>query len=229
MGNYYADKLNADKMMRVYDTQIPRIVQYLSAEIDYIKGFLDRTKTVMEFGAGYGRILKELAPHAKAVAGFDISAASVAAGQDYLKDHPNATLFQADVHRLEHEAVYDIVLCVQNALSAMKGAAAQTVEKAVSMLSPGGTALFSTYSPSFWAYRLAWFQEQADKGLLGPLDFEKSIHGQIVCQDGFTATTHSREELEGFALKLGYPYAITEVDRSSLFLAITKGKAKEHP
>lgn len=226
MKNYYAEKLNAVSMVQVYETNIPRIRQYLSAEIEYIIQNLNSSDSVLEFGAGFGRILKELAPHAAAVAGFDISQESVALGQQYLKGLSNVKLVQADIHQFETDQRYDVVLCVQNGLSAMKGDPAHTVEKAVSLVKTGGKALFSSYSPKFWAYRLAWFQEQADKGLLGQLDFEKSIHGEIVCQDGFTATTHTEEDFLHFASALPYPYEIQEVDRSSVFLVIHKNDTK---
>lgn len=222
MNNYYAEKLNAAKMVQVYETDIPRIRQYFSAEIDYMIQNLNRSDSVLEFGAGYGRILKEIAPHALSVEGFDLSEESVALGQEYLKGIHNATLYQADAHQFDTEKRYDVVLCVQNGLSAMKGDAAQTVEKIVSLVKPGGKAVFSSYSPNFWAYRLAWFQEQADKGLLGELDFEKSIHGQIVCKDGFTATTHTKEDFIRFASVFKHPYQIKEIDRSSMFLIIKK-------
>ena len=56
---------------------------------------------------------------------------------------------------------------------------------------PGGRALFSSYSPKFWEHRLSWFREQADKGLLGAIDEEKTRDGLIVCRDGFVARTHA--------------------------------------
>ena len=37
MNNYYADKLNAQSLFQVYDTAIPRIKQYLDAEIDFVR------------------------------------------------------------------------------------------------------------------------------------------------------------------------------------------------
>lgn len=222
MSNYYAEALNANKLLKVYDTNIPRIEQYLSAEISHIIDYLKPTDSVLEFGAGYGRILKELAPYAAEVEGFDFSQDSVDLGRSYLKGLPNVRIFQADAHAFESEKQYDVVLCAQNALSAMKGDPAKTVERVVSLVKPGGKAIFSSYSTNFWAYRLAWFQEQADKGLLGELDFEKSIHNEIVCKDGFTATTHTEADFERFASALPYPYHIEEVDRSSVFLVIEK-------
>ena len=35
MSNYYDEKLNSQMLFQVYETAIPRISQYLNAEIDY--------------------------------------------------------------------------------------------------------------------------------------------------------------------------------------------------
>lgn len=221
MRDYYSERLNADKLLAVYDTDIPRVARYLRAEIDYIKDHLDEASHALELGAGYGRIMKELAPYVKRIDGIDIAEGSVAFGQSYLSDVPGARLHLADVFSFEPEEKYDVVICAQNGLSAIKGDPGLLARKALSLLREGGKALFSTYSVHFWAYRLAWFQEQADKWLLGELDFEKSIHGKIVCKDGFTASTFTEAELKNLGEGTGKPFAIEEVDRSSVFLVIT--------
>ena len=90
------------------------------------------------------------------------------------------------------------------------------------LLAPGGTAYFSTYSANFWDHRIDWFQEQADKGLLGELDMEKTRDGVIICKDGFKATTQTPEDYEAIGRASGFPYEVVEVDQSSLFLVIRK-------
>lgn len=220
MRDYYSKQLNAGRLLSVYQTNIPRVAQYLNAEMDYIRKFLHKDHNVMELGAGYGRVLKELAPYVKRIGGIDIAEGSVTFGQNYLKDVPNASLYMADALSFETEQKYDVVICIQNGLSAIKGNPYHLVQKALALLRAGGKALFSTYSGKFWAYRLAWFQEQADKGLLGELDFEKSVNGQIVCKDGFTATAFTEEELKNLGASAQKPFYIEEADCSSIFLRI---------
>lgn len=220
MRDYYAQQLNSDKLFAVYDTDIPRIARYLKAEIDCIISRVDKSFTVLELGAGYGRIMKELAPHVKRVDGIDIAESSVAFGQEYLKNTPNARLYHADAMSFAAGEKYNAVICAQNGLSSIKGDPGCLIQKAVGLLEVGGTALFSTYSGKFWAYRLAWFQEQADKGLLGELDFAKSVNGKIICKDGFTATSFTEQDLRSLGKRAGKPFSVEEVDRSSLFLTI---------
>jgi len=219
--NYYDDKLNSQKLFEVYETNIPRIQQYLDAEIDYVKAALDKTETVLELGAGYGRIVRELAPYCASITGIDISEDSVALGNIYLKDKPNASMKKMNIHDLTIEHAYDVVLCLQNGLSAMK-ATSDTIQNIINLTSFGGRVYFSSYSEKFWEYRLQWFQEQSNKGLLGEIDMDKTKDGVIICKDGFKAITHSLEAFQKIGESLGYPFRIEEVDESSLFLVVSK-------
>lgn len=221
MGNYYAESLNSQKLFQVYNTAIPRIRQYFEAEIDFVRRQLTGREQVLEVGAGYGRIVRALAPSCAGILGMDISPDSVILGKEYLKDFPNADMVEMDVHHMHFDQSFDVTLCLQNALSAMR-ADDQVIQNILGLLSPGGTAFFSTYSANFWDWRIAWFQEQADKGLLGELDLEKTKDGVIVCKDGFRATTQTPEEYEAIGRASGLPYEVTEVDGSSLFLVIRK-------
>lgn len=220
--NYYAQKLNSQRLQQVYQTQIERVKQYLDAEISFVRGQLHGQERVLEVGAGYGRIMKQLAPFAASITGIDISGDSVGFGQEYLRSAANCRLKVLDAHNLEFGPEFEVVLCLQNGLSALKGDTNALAQQCMKVLSPGGKAYFSTYSAGFWEHRLAWFQEQAAKGLLGEIDLEKTKNGVIVCKDGFTATTYSREDLDKLGQVVGYDYLIKEVDESSLFLIIKK-------
>lgn len=220
--NYYAQKLNASNLYRVYETGIDRVRRYLDAEIAFVRRALRGGERVLELGAGYGRIMKELAPFAASVTGIDISEDSVAFGREYLADAPNCRIETMDVHTMTFDAAFDVALCLQNALSAMKGDAADTVARCVKALVPGGTLYCSSYSAKFWEHRLAWFREQAGKGLLGEIDEEKTRDGLIVCRDGFVARTFSESDLDALGRACGHPYRVEEVDESSVFLVIEK-------
>lgn len=221
MDNYYAEKLNSQALFQVYETQIPRIRQYLQAEIDFVKADLSNTQSVLELGAGYGRIVRQLAPCCRTIVGIDISEESVELGKAYLKDCPNARMLAMNVHRMKFPEPFDIILCLQNGLSAMRADSA-VIQGILETLAPGGTAYFSSYSAKFWDYRLKWFEEQADKGLLGKIDYAETRNGVIVCEGGFRAMTHSPEELRKIGEESGYPYRVQEVDESSVFLIIHK-------
>lgn len=221
MSNYYAEKLNSQSLFQVYDTAIPRIRQYLDSEIDFVKEKLLKTDRVLELAAGYGRIVKQLAPACNTITGMDISGESIELGREYVKDCPNADMVVMDVHQMFFEQPYEVILCMQNGLSAMR-ATPEVIDKILDILAPGGTAYFSTYSANFWDWRIKWFEEQAMKGLLGELDYDLTKDGVIVCKDGFRSTTQSFEDYEKIGTQCGYSYEIKEVDSSSLFLIIKK-------
>ncbi|WP_053957186.1 class I SAM-dependent methyltransferase [Inediibacterium massiliense] len=220
--NYYAQKLNSQKLFKVYETKIPRVKQYLDAEISFIRDNLTGNERVLELGAGYGRIVKELAGNCKSIVGIDISDESVSLGKEYLKDIPNAEMIAMDVHDLTFPEKFDVVLCLQNGLSAMKVTSSDLIKNILEMVVSGGKVYFSTYSENFWEYRLMWFKEQADKGLLGELDLDQTKDGIIICKDGFKAITHTSKDLEAIGCLSGYEYQIQEIDESSVFLIIHK-------
>lgn len=151
----------------------------------------------------------------------DISEENVALGRRYLKDFPHAGMVAMDVHDMRFDRQFDVVLCLQNGLSAMR-ADDRVIKDIIGLLAPGGAAYFSSYSAKFWDCRLKWFEEQASKGLLGAIDPERTKDGVIVCTDGFKATTHTPDDFERIGAASGYPYQVTEVDDSSVFLIIHK-------
>jgi len=223
--NYYSKNLNAKRLYEVYQTKYPKIKEYLEAEISFVKNGLCNTERVLELGAGYGRIMKELASSCKNIYGIDISEDNVAFGQEYLQEVPNAKLIAMDAHNIkpdDFEVQFQSVLCLQNALSSMKVEPFSYVQKVMTLLSPGGRLWISTYSPKFWEHRLLWFQEQAEKGLLGEIDMEHTKNGIIVCKDGFKSISHSAEQLSEIGEASGFSYKVQEVDKSSTFLIITK-------
>jgi len=220
--NYYAKKLNSQKLVQVYDTQIPRVKQYLEAEVSFVKDNLLGSEKVLELGAGYGRIVKELASHCKSIVGIDISDESVSLGKEYLKEDLNAEIVTMDANNLTFKEKFDVILCLQNGLSAMKADSPDFIDRILESVVTGGKVYFSTYSENFWGYRLLWFKEQAEKGLLGDIDLDKTKDGVIVCKDGFKAITHTKKDLDLIGRWSGYKYKIQEIDQSSVFLIIHK-------
>jgi 2-polyprenyl-6-hydroxyphenyl methylase/3-demethylubiquinone-9 3-methyltransferase len=91
------------------------------------------------------------------------------------------------------------------------------VAQALRATRPGGIVLCSSYSPRIWEARLNWFEKQAEAGLLGEIDFERTGNGEIVCKDGFTATTFSEDAFRRLAAECGLEATVQEVDHSSIF------------
>lgn len=223
MAGYYDDKLAAARLRRVYEFASPRVLRYLAAELDYVRGRLEPGDVALELGCGYGRVLGPLAARARLVVGVDTSFANLALARDELASRANVKLLQADAARLGmRDGVVDVVACVQNGISAFHVDPGELVAEAVRVVKPGGTVLFSSYAEAFWEERLAWFEAQAAEGLLGEIDYERTGAGVIVCRDGFTATTFGPEDFLVLAASLGVEARVEEVDGSSLFCEIAK-------
>jgi ubiquinone/menaquinone biosynthesis C-methylase UbiE len=221
MFDYYNDKLSADKLRRVYDIAPPRVRQYLNAEIQHVLERMPDQAAVLELGCGYGRVIERLTPKAGELYGIDTSWASLKLAHTMFSEHDNIFLAQMNAANLSfRDRSFDMVVCIQNGISAFHVNQRQLIEESIRATKPGGLVLFSSYSDKFWDARLHWFELQSQHGLLGEIDHEKTGNGVIVCKDGFTATTVDAAGFRRLTQGLEAEVRLIEVDRSSLFCEI---------
>ena len=221
MGSYYAQKLAATRLQRVYDIAPDPVRRYLSTEIAYVQERMPPGCRVLELGCGYGRVLKELAPRAGVLAGIDTSLASLRMAKDYLAACADVMLVQMDAIDLAFPPeTFDLVCCVQNGISAFHVDQRQLMAEAVSVTRPGGRVLFSSYAEAFWEDRLDWFRLQAQHGLLGAIDEAATGRGVIVCKDGFKATTVTPDQFRTLSQGLGDAVTVDTVAAASVFCDI---------
>jgi 2-polyprenyl-6-hydroxyphenyl methylase/3-demethylubiquinone-9 3-methyltransferase len=224
MSGYYREKLSASRLERAYAIAPPRVRQYLDAEIDHVLARLRPDDAVLELGCGCGRVLEPLARKARIACGIDTSFESLAYGSAALESFGNCTFAQMDAVRLGfRDGAFDRVVCIQNGISAFHVDARALVRESLRVTRPRGIALFSSYSDAFWEHRLEWFVLQAEEGLVGEIDWEKTRDGTIACTDGFTATTVGARQFAAIVEELGASARIVEIDSSSVFCEITAG------
>ena len=221
MQSYYDDKLAAKRLQQCYKIAPPRVKQYLQAEIDHVLKHVGSDSSIIELGCGYGRVLKALAQHVDQIVGIDTSLGSLVMARNLLGDRDNCHLVQTDaVNTGLADNIFDVVVCIQNGISAFHVDHRELVREVVRITKPGGLAMFSTYIKSFWEHRIKWFKLQAEVGLLGEIDYDASGDGVVVCKDGFRATTVSPEEFTRMTDNLDAEVSIVEIDESSLFCEI---------
>jgi 2-polyprenyl-6-hydroxyphenyl methylase/3-demethylubiquinone-9 3-methyltransferase len=218
---YYNDRLSGERLKRVYRIATPRVRQYLDAEVAHVLKHVGAGAYVLELGCGYGRILPGLAETAGMVVGVDTSHENVALGKQDLRNVPHCHLLCMDAARLGfRDNQFDCTVCIQNGISAFHVDQRTLIEEAVRTAKPGGIVLFSTYSERFWEARLEWFELQAEDGLLGEIDYDRTGNGVIVCRDGFTATTASPQDFRVLTCGIDAEVDLIEIDGSSLFCEV---------
>jgi len=227
MSGYYSKHLSGARLQKVYDLASPRIRQYLRAEIDHVLEAVSGMNLVLELGCGYGRVMKEVAPHVRRVVGADVSGSSLRYAVKFLDDVSNCDLVCTDASRTGLRAnSFDPVICIQNGISAFGVGHSTLVAEAVRLARPGGRVLFSSYSPGIWEARLDWFRAQSAAGLVGELDETRCRAGTIICKDGFQSSFVSGDEFSCLFRSIDQPPRIREIDGSSIFAEISK-KPKE--
>ena len=215
---YYQEKLSAERLRRVYEIASPRVRQYLQAEIDFVLSRMGAGDRVLELGCGYGRVLDQLSKKSQWVFGIDTSQTSLALCRKLHQGHPPFQVAAMDAFHLGFRTgSFDLVVCIQNGISAFKGNPPALMQEALRVTRQGGSALFSSYAEAFWSERLEWFRVQAHEGLLGEIDEERTGNGVIICKDGFKASTYGPKDFIDLAHSLGLEPGIFEVDGSSLF------------
>ncbi|UCE62216.1 MAG: class I SAM-dependent methyltransferase [Phycisphaerales bacterium] len=220
--SYYAEKLSAQRLRKCYDIAPPRVRQDLDAEVAHVAGRIRPGDTVLELGCGYGRIFEKLTDRSTTLIGIDTALSSLQLGREMFGGFGNVHFLQMDAANLAFcDGAFDVVLCIQNGLSAFKVNQRDLIGESVRVTRPGGRVLLSTYAEKFWEHRLRWFKLQADHGLLGEIDQRATGNGVIVCRDGFKATTITPDNFQALTNELAQRTHLLEVDKSSLFCEIS--------
>ncbi len=220
--DYYVEGLAAERLRRCYELATPAVRRYLAAEIAHVRARIAPGDRVLELGCGYGRIMRSLAPGAGFVCGVDTSLASLRLGTDHLAGLDNTALVLADAaDPAGRDGAFDVVCCLQNGVSAFKVDPVRLCAAALAAVRTGGRVLFSSYAAEFWTERLAWFRIQADHGLVGEIDEAATGDGEIVCRDGFTATTFDARDFRALASACGREARVETVAGSCLFCELT--------
>ena len=225
MHGYYSAKLAGERLRKCYDLASARVLQYLEAETAFVLSRLCPGDQALELGCGYGRFAVRLCDIAKRVVGIDTSLESLMLARrlDRRSLRCQFALMDASALALANDE-FDVVVCVQNGLSAFAVDPTLVLAEALRVTRSGGRILLSSYSASFWPERLRWFESQATAGLVGTIDYDHTRDGVIVCQDGFRAKTFSPDAFRFLCDGFGLSPVITTVDESSVFCEIVLDK-----
>ncbi|MHA1928613.1 MAG: class I SAM-dependent methyltransferase [Candidatus Thorarchaeota archaeon] len=221
MGQYYSESLSAERLEKCYKIGSPRLQQYLQRESEYVSEHIKPQYHILELGSGYSRALSQFRKYTERVVGIDLSLENLRYSTKLYGQ--TLDLNQCNAITLPFQNMsFDIVICIQNGISAFKENPTDIVKESLRVTKKLGVCLFSTYSENFWDERLEWFIQQSKEGLLGEIDFRKTGDGVIVCKDGFRAITFTERDFEEIATQLKLKIDIEEIDSSSLFCKFHK-------
>lgn len=221
MNDYYARSLSAERLEMCYKVAPPRVQCYFEAEIAFVCDRIKPSAQILDLGCGYGRVTLRLLAAGDTVVGIDTSPDNLALARKRYRIVPSCYFLGMNAAKLGfRDRQFDLVVCIQNGISAFKVDPRTLMKEAIRVTRPGGTVLFSSYSDRFWNDRLEWFEIQADHGLIGEIDYEATGDGVIVCMDGFRATTFGPDEFLSLTSDLDVTSRVVEVDESSMFCEI---------
>ncbi|UCE09722.1 MAG: class I SAM-dependent methyltransferase [Candidatus Thorarchaeota archaeon] len=219
MEAYYSERLSAERLKRCYEVAPPRIMQYLEAEVQHVLARLNTEDVVLELGCGFARFLSRLDGYATRLVGIDTSFSSLAMTYDLYDVELDLAQMNAGSLAFDDNE-FDVVICIQNGISAFNLDPSSLVRESIRVTRPGGRCLFSSYADQFWNHRLDWFELQSEEKLVGEIDWELTGNGIIVCKDGFKSTTFGPDDFARIALEVGVESTVQLVDRSSVFCEI---------
>lgn len=223
MHGYYTERLSGKRLQRCYEVASGRVRRYLEAEILFTVDHLHSTDEVLELGCGYGRVARRLAHVARHVVGIDTASESLDLARHLSSVGDGCEYILMDAVDLHFpDCSFDAVVCVQNGICAFGVDQIRLLKEALRVTRTGGIVLLSSYSDRFWPERLAWFEDQAREGLVGPVDHNLSCDGVIVCKDDLRIGRMTAEDFQDLCSRISVNVQVTEVDGSSVFCKIVK-------
>jgi 2-polyprenyl-6-hydroxyphenyl methylase/3-demethylubiquinone-9 3-methyltransferase len=219
--DYYSEKLAGARLRECYDIAPARVQQYLDSEIRFVMDRLDPGGSVLELGCGYGRATLEFAKVARRTVGIDTATESLElAGELAGSQSTCAVLKMAALDLQFPNGEFDTVVCIQNGICAFGVDRLSLLRESLRVTRTSGRVLFSSYSDRFWPHRLHWFELQAERGLVGEIDYDLTGDGIICCKDGFRSGAMRARDFESMCAQVELAPTITEVDESSVFCEI---------
>ncbi len=217
MDSYYRERLSAERLERCYEIAPKPVRTYLEGEVEEARRMIPPGARVLELGCGTGRVLSGLADTKAELVGIDVSMGSLRFARARAGVRPETKLAaMSAAHLAIADDRFDLVLGLQNALSAFNVPPSAVLAESARVTRPGGRLMFASYAPEFWDERLSWFRLQAEHGLIGPLDESASRDGVIVCRDGFRASTLDGRAFQDLAAPLGLEASLRTINGASL-------------
>ena len=147
MKNYYSNSLNSSNLKKCYEIAPDRVNQFLEAEISFVANKCSQDDILLDLGCGYGRVSFRLLEKVNRIIGIDYSAENIHLANELLGKNDKCEFIKMDAADLKFDNnIFDIVICVQNGISAFKVDPVRLMNESIRVTKKGGMVLFSSYS-----------------------------------------------------------------------------------
>ena len=189
----------------------PLIKEQASAEIDSVLN-IDRVekRIVIDVGAGYGRILPDIAPKVKSLIAIEINQLMFDQLKKRSQQYKNVTPIQGDANKLstlleKANIIYPVIICFQNSLGTWEGDPRKAISEMKDFAKKrGGEIIISVFNQK--ALRTKGIQlytnasELVGQPDINSTDFERGIFRS---KSGYVSRWRTDDEIEKMSQELG--------------------------
>ncbi|MEX0616702.1 MAG: rRNA adenine N-6-methyltransferase family protein [Candidatus Woykebacteria bacterium] len=192
-------------------TNFPMLRQYGEQEIEFVKEVENpKSKTFIDVGAGYGRVLATLSDLARNVVAVEIDDSMFKDLEEKVTEIPNLQIIRGDANKLSellsgYELINPVLLCLQNSIGPWIGDWKVGLEqmRKVAEASKGEIILSSFKQEAFSEFAIDMYTSAAK--LVGEPDIDKcdSEKGVYVSKTGYTSKWFTKGERQEMKQILG--------------------------
>jgi SAM-dependent methyltransferase len=197
----------------VEETDDPVLQDYMKTEIDYIVGNvrMPSSKTFIDVGAGYGRVVPQLSRIGKSVIAVEMDKKMLKELRKRAKKLPNVTVMEGDANHLtrllsKYEKIIEkpVLLSLQNTLGTIIGNPYKVLAemKKIATTKNGEIiiSLFCQESLKDWGVKMY----KSLREMVGEIDFKKTdfTRGIFISKTGYKSKWWTLEERKDFEKRL---------------------------
>jgi len=180
------------------------IQEFLDEELRFLKNHIQDHRDILEIGCGYGRLIKELAPKARAIAGVDYSHTLLEKARQELRNHHNVALYLQHAEEFMPKSKFDYVICMDATFGNMPGIEQQVLHNMYDACKSSGEVILSVFSEQARDAQIANYKRI---GLTGITD----LGNAITTAEGMYSRRFSKKELTELMQVVGLECSVSKL------------------
>jgi len=195
---------------------LPIIKDWLKKENLYLRKNIERNKSILDVGCGFGRHLKLLSDITKEISGIDWDKEAVKDAKKNLSKFKNVKIFLEDAQKMHFKKnSFDYVICIGNTFGDFGKDKLKILKEIKRVVKRGGKIIISVYSEKALKTRLKQYKK------IGIKIRKIENDGMVYTLDWFSEQ-FSKEKLKDIFKKAGLAVKITELNPISYICEAVK-------